>query len=193
MGTHGMVCPICESGPLGEVQGTNSVEYKGVSQAIVMLYSVCEACGSEQLSDLQSRSNKRVMIEFKKHVEGLLTGVEVKRLRERLGISQVDAANIFGGGPVAFSKYENDDVMQSEAMDNLLRLASEVPGVKEHLAARAGVKLGSRVESVGQVELNESGDKWLTAVMEKPITTLRKTVVRCQNEPLNGEDWVLCA
>ena len=37
-------------------------------------------------------------------------------------MTQGQAARLFGGGPVAFSKYENDDVAQSESMDNLLRL-----------------------------------------------------------------------
>jgi HTH-type transcriptional regulator/antitoxin MqsA len=37
-------------------------------------------------------------------------------------MTQGQAAKLFGGGPVAFTKYENDDVMQSEAMDTLLRL-----------------------------------------------------------------------
>jgi len=31
-------------------------------------------------------------------------------------LSQSVAAQVFGGGPVAFSKYENDDVSQSEPM-----------------------------------------------------------------------------
>ncbi|QJC54805.1 Antitoxin MqsA [Polaromonas vacuolata] len=37
-------------------------------------------------------------------------------------MTQGQAARLFGGGPVAFTKYENDDVAQAESMDNLLRL-----------------------------------------------------------------------
>ena len=79
------------------------------------------------------------MVAFKKRVDGLLTGSEVKSLRERLGLRQSDAARIFGGGPVVFSKYESDDVAQSEAMDRLLRVATEVPGAFEYLTKRAQV------------------------------------------------------
>jgi HTH-type transcriptional regulator/antitoxin MqsA len=52
----------------------------------------------------------------------LLTGAEILALRKRYGLTQPQAARLFGGGPVAFSKYENDDVAHSEAMDKLLRL-----------------------------------------------------------------------
>lgn len=47
---------------------------------------------------------------------------------------------MFGGGPVAFSKYESDDVMQSDAMDKLLRLAAEVPAALDKLMSDAGVE-----------------------------------------------------
>lgn len=78
---------------------------------------------------------------IKKKVDGLLIGCEIKALRSPLGISQAQASVIFGGGPVAFFKYENDDVMQSEAMDKLLRVANDVPAAFKHLAQKAGVEL----------------------------------------------------
>ncbi|MGH8759320.1 MAG: type II TA system antitoxin MqsA family protein [Burkholderiales bacterium] len=55
-------------------------------------------------------------------MDGLLTGAEITVLRQQYQLTQSQAARLFGGGPVAFSKYENDDVAQSEFMDNLLRL-----------------------------------------------------------------------
>ena len=59
---------------------------------------------------------------FRKSVDGLLTGTEICALRDKYKLTQGQAAKLFGGGPVAFSKYENDDVSQSESMDTLLRL-----------------------------------------------------------------------
>lgn len=188
MGTHGAVCPICESGRLSEERGTNSVDYKGVSQELVMLYSVCDACGSEQVTDGQSRANKRVMVEFKKQVEGLLIGAEVKPLRIRFGISQAEAAQIFGGGPVAFSKYENDDVMQSEPMDKLLRTARDVPGAIEYLARNAGIELTRTVETAG---FNGNGERWLNAIMERPVRPPKLKLVELHADVQNDEQWVM--
>ena len=133
------MCQICGEGHLEARVEKNPVEYKSVSNALDMHYSICSACGSELASAIDTRSNKRAMMAFKKAVDGLLTGVQVRALREKLGINQAQAAQIFGGGPVAFSKYESDDVAQSEAMDKLLRLAETVPAAFAHLAEDAGV------------------------------------------------------
>lgn len=134
------VCSICGKGNLYPHLGTNSVEYKGQSAELEFQFSLCDACGSEQSDASQLRANKRAMVAFKKRVDNLLAGAEVRRLRVKLGLRQAVAAQVFGGGPVAFSKYESDDVAQSDAMDKLLRLASELPAAFELLARRAGVE-----------------------------------------------------
>ncbi|MGP4932911.1 type II toxin-antitoxin system MqsA family antitoxin [Pseudoalteromonas nigrifaciens] len=134
------VCSICEEGELHAQVGSNPVEYKNTHKELPMHYSECECCGSEITLPEQSRTNKRLMIAFKKEVDGLLTGSQLKELRNTLGLTQAEAARIFGGGPVAFSKYEADDVTQSEAMDKLLRLAAEIPAASHKLMVDAGVE-----------------------------------------------------
>ncbi|PLY15326.1 MAG: type II toxin-antitoxin system MqsA family antitoxin [Sedimenticola sp.] len=133
------LCPICGEGNLHPEVGKNPVEYKGQTTELDLHYSLCDACGSEQADATQTRVNKRLMIAFKKRVDGLLVGAEVRAVREKLGLSQAEAAQAFGGGPVAFSKYESDDVAQSEAMDKLLRLAAELPSAFDLLCRRAGL------------------------------------------------------
>jgi HTH-type transcriptional regulator/antitoxin MqsA len=134
-------CPICGEGHLGHRVEKNAVEYNGRSTHLDCHFSVCDSCGSELASPTQARDNKRMMIAFKKKVDGLLTGDDVKAIRQHLGINQTQAAVIFGGGPVAFSKYENDDVMQSESMDRLLRVASKFPDAFIFLAQYAGIEI----------------------------------------------------
>ena len=51
-----------------------------------------------QADAAQTRVNKRLMIAFKKRVDGLLTGAEVRALREKLSLSQTEATQVFGGG-----------------------------------------------------------------------------------------------
>ncbi|MEO9944932.1 type II toxin-antitoxin system MqsA family antitoxin [Paraglaciecola sp.] len=145
-------CPICEEGILEARIGTNEVEYKGKGKTIPMHYSECACCGSEQASSSDLRKNKRLMIEFKKEVDGLLTGKELKEIRIELVLTQADAAKIFGGGPVAFSKYEADDVAQAESMDKLLRLAHAVPEAYAHLTHNSGY--------TKEVEQEISSEQW---------------------------------
>ena len=131
------LCPICEEGNLTAQKDQNKVEYKGKTSFLDNHFSICDCCGAEQANTQQIKTNKRLMIAFKKAVDGLLNGSDVRLIREQLGLKQSDAAKIFGGGPVAFSKYEANDVAQSEAMDKLLRVAAKVPEAFVHLAKSA--------------------------------------------------------
>ncbi len=162
----GIKCPICGEDSLQPQIGKNAVEYKGMHQEIDLHFSLCDACGSEQADPVQLRQNKRAMVAFKKEVDGLLSGEKVRALRERLGLSQAEAAKIFGGGPVAFSKYESDDVAQSDAMDRLLRLADELPAAFGLLARRAGLE--SRVETAWEEAVEWSVSPDLTPATQPP-------------------------
>ncbi|MBU2783572.1 MAG: type II toxin-antitoxin system MqsA family antitoxin [Acidithiobacillus caldus] len=133
-------CPLCGEGSLVLHHEEQTVEYRGTTGNIPYRYKVCTSCGSEQADMDDLRFNRRAMRAFKKSVDGLLTGEEVRRIRERLRITQAKAATLFGGGPVAFSKYESDDIVQSEAMDKLLRLADAFPEtVLTFLRQREGI------------------------------------------------------
>lgn len=134
----GSICPICEEGRLIEKVEMDAAEYRGHTRELPLHFSECDACGSETATAEQTRENKRGMIAFKKEVDGFLTGEEIVALRRRLGLKQAEAAQIFGGGPVAFSKYEKNDVTQSESMDRLLRVANKFPMVAVWLANEAG-------------------------------------------------------
>ena len=116
------LCPICGQGHVtGHVEQVES-EYKGHKAFLPMHYQQCDTCHSDLAGAKDSKLNKRAVIAFRKSVDGLLTGAEICALRDRYKLTQSQAAKLFGGGPVAFSKYENDDVVQSESMDKLLRL-----------------------------------------------------------------------
>lgn len=176
MNTSSAICPICGEGHLKAMAAKNAVEYKGHTVELATQYSVCDVCGSEQADTAQTRANKRAMIAFKKQVDGLLTGAEVRAIRERLGINQADASRIFGGGPVAFSKYENDDVMQSEAMNKLLRLAAEVPEAFARLQQQAGM---SPVIVVG----------WSRVEIEKTVEKRPTLTVISTSQPESDREW----
>ncbi|MBA8870139.1 MULTISPECIES: type II toxin-antitoxin system MqsA family antitoxin [Pantoea] len=136
------LCPVCEQGILAPEQDQNPVTYKGITKVLPMRLSVCSCCGSETATTADLRENKRIANEFKKKVDGLLTGCELRHLRtEQWCISQDMASKIFGGGPKAFSKYESDDVVQSEAMDKLLRIAASVPEVLDVLKTMSGIEI----------------------------------------------------
>ncbi len=116
------LCSICGEGHVTCHIDQVKSEYRGKTALVHMHYKSCNVCGSDFAGADKSRLNKRSILAFRKAIDGLLTGAEICALRERYGISQKQASSLFGGGPVAFSKYENDDVAHSESMDKLLRL-----------------------------------------------------------------------
>lgn len=180
MRNHEKKCPVCDEGLLRAQIGKNTVDYKEQSAELDLHYSVCDACGSEQTDAAQMRTNKRAMLAFRKRVDGLLSGEEVRALRRRLNLSQGEAAKVFGGGPVAFSKYESDDVVQSEAMDRLLRLVATMPEALHYLQRQAG--LGG-----------EGAVPWTAARMVLPREERHALKVIASSVPEPEPSWRKCA
>lgn len=116
------LCPICGEGHVTDHVDQVESEYKGQKKLLPLHYQLCDTCHSDFAGAKESKLSKRGIMAFRKSVDGLLTGAEICALRDKYKLTQTQAAMLFGGGPVAFSKYENDDVSQSEAMDSLLRL-----------------------------------------------------------------------
>jgi HTH-type transcriptional regulator / antitoxin MqsA len=116
------LCPICGEGHVTDHMDQFESEYKGEKAWLPLHYQLCDVCTSDFAGTKESKLNKRAVMAFRKSVDGLLTGNEICALRGKYKLTQTQAAKLFGGGPVAFSKYENDDVAHSEAMDTLLRL-----------------------------------------------------------------------
>ena len=56
-------------------------------------------------------------------------------IRKRLGLTQVQAARLMGGGDTAFSKCERVEVTQSAAMNSVLLLLDAFPDGLEVLRA----------------------------------------------------------
>lgn len=116
------LCPICGEGHVTHHVDQFENEYKGQKAMLPSHYKLCDTCHSDFAGSAEGKLNKRAIMAFRKFVDGLLTGAEICALRDLYKLTQAQAAKLFGGGPVAFSKYENDDVSQSESMDSLLRL-----------------------------------------------------------------------
>lgn len=134
------LCAICGEGHITAQTRTVETDYKGTKALLPMHYQLCDTCTSDYVGMAESKLNKRIVMAFRKQVDGLLTGDEITALRKQYKLTQAQAAQLFGGGPVAFSKYENDDVAQSEAMDTLLRLVRRSPAAFWALVEEKGLQ-----------------------------------------------------
>ena len=134
------LCPICGEGHVTASVQMVEYEYKGHRAELPSHYKQCDTCTSDFAGMAESKQNKRIVMAFRKQVEGLLTGDEITALRKQYQLTQAQAAKLFGGGPVAFSKFENVDVAQSEAMDTLLRLIRRSPAAFWALVEEKGLQ-----------------------------------------------------
>jgi HTH-type transcriptional regulator/antitoxin MqsA len=123
-------CPFCESGTLEQKAITETYTYKGHAFEIEQPSERCSECGEGILSGTDLEATDKQIREFQARVDGLLTSQEIRRIRKKLKLTQKQAAQIFGGGPNAFSRYERGETTPLKATSNLLRLLDRHP---EHL------------------------------------------------------------
>lgn len=144
MTKHAEICPDCEIGHLQSEAYSEEIEYRDRTLRVEGLVClVCDRCGAEIFRPEQIRANDRCIAETKRRADGLLLADEIRGIRASLGLTQHEAAAIFGGGANAFSKYERGEVIQSVAMDRLLRLVARHPILLLELAMAAGIRTRS--------------------------------------------------
>ena len=132
--SNDLVCPRCSKDEIAEFQYSDTVDFRGLELDVEgLLRSKCVACGHTWESASQYAANNStikaaygVERDRLRKQHGLLSGTEIVRIREQLGLNQREAASLFGGGYNAFNKYESGEVLQSLAMDKLLRLANVI-------------------------------------------------------------------
>ncbi|MHB1700971.1 MAG: type II toxin-antitoxin system MqsA family antitoxin [Acidobacteriaceae bacterium] len=124
-----MKCPICGQAEL--VQDTRDLPYayKGESTIIPSVAGdFCPACGEAILSPQESARSSAMMLEFNKQVNAsIIDPAFIVSVRKKLALDQKEAAEIFGGGVNAFSRYENGKTKPPLALVKLLKVLDRHP------------------------------------------------------------------
>jgi HTH-type transcriptional regulator / antitoxin MqsA len=114
-------CPVCGGDLVRETRSVTT-EYRGYSQRYEQPGQYCSSCGEAFLGPADLAATAALRKDFDCSVDRLLTSAEIRAVRSRLKLSQKRAGELFGGGPMAFSKYERGLATQSRSTDILLRL-----------------------------------------------------------------------
>ncbi|MGH8162266.1 MAG: type II toxin-antitoxin system MqsA family antitoxin [Gammaproteobacteria bacterium] len=137
-----LICPVCERGHLTPQTYSDEFSYRGKMLRVDGLEGyLCDTCGADPVFETQIRRGHAKYQDARRRADGLLIGSEIRELRKQLGLTQQQAARIFGGGANAFSKYERGDVMQSVAMDRLIRVCIRHPQLLSEIAEEEGVNV----------------------------------------------------
>ena len=132
-------CVMCDEGLLIKKTVIDNVDFKGQVLKVPNTHLECNLCGCIELDNEYMKVNNRALNIEKKKALDLFTGSEIKEIREGLRLSQTEASAIFGGGKVAFSKYENDDVIQSKSMNTLIGAANRIPDLLPYLVSQSSL------------------------------------------------------
>lgn len=131
MNTEASQCPICGHDDMRKKVGTETFQYKGKNfdYPNYITYE-CQSCGEAIVDKKTLKESGRAIRDFYRQVDGLLTSQEIRRIREtKLWLTQDKASELLGGGAKSFARYENSEVIQSKAMDKLLRILDNDPSI----------------------------------------------------------------
>jgi HTH-type transcriptional regulator/antitoxin MqsA len=96
----------------------------------------CPACDESVLDAAQSRRTMDLMLAFNKQVNASIVDPEfIVSVRKKLELDQREAAEIFGGGINAFSRYENGKTKPSLALVKLLKVLDRHPDLLAEVRA----------------------------------------------------------
>ncbi|SFU70329.1 type II toxin-antitoxin system MqsA family antitoxin [Pseudoduganella namucuonensis] len=132
-----MNCPICGAAELVHDTRDISYAYKGETTVLPQVTGdFCPACGESLLGVDESRRTMDLMLEFNKRVNSAVVDPAfIVRVRKKLQLDQREAAEIFGGGVNAFSRYETGKTKPPVALVKLLKVLDRHPHLLEEVRA----------------------------------------------------------
>lgn len=124
-----MKCPVCGAAELIHDTRDLPYTYKGESTVIsAVTGDFCPACAESILDAAESNRVMREMRAFSRQVNAAIVDPGfITKVRKKLDLDQREAAEIFGGGVNAFSRYENGKTKPPLALVKLLKLLDRHP------------------------------------------------------------------
>jgi HTH-type transcriptional regulator / antitoxin MqsA len=132
-----MKCPSCAAGELVRDTRDMPYTYKGETTVIPgVTGDFCLACGEAILEAAEATRTSAAMLEFNKQVNASIVDPGfIIRVRKKLALDQREAAEIFGGGVNAFSRYENGKTRPPLALVKLLKVLDRHPELLNEVRA----------------------------------------------------------
>ena len=132
-----MKCPVCGAAELVHDIRDLPYTYKGETTVIpAVTADFCPACDESITDMLETERVMREMQAFNKQVNAAYVDPGyIARVRRKLDLDQRQAAELFGGGVNAFSRYENGKTKPPLALVKLLKLLDRHPDLLNEVRA----------------------------------------------------------
>ena len=112
---------------------TSTIDHAGMTATVDGLAGWrCDACGEVEFDAASARRYAAAGDDLIRR-QRARQSKEIRRIRRKLGLSQVAAARLTGGGHNAFSRYERGKATPMPAVVNLFRLLDRHPELLKDL------------------------------------------------------------
>lgn len=130
-----MKCPVCGAAELIHDTRNLPYTYKGETTVVAAVTGdFCPACAESILDAGETNRVMREMDAFSKQVNAAIVDPAfIVTVRKKLNLDQRQAAEIFGGGVNAFSRYENGKTKPPVALIKLLKLLDRHPNLIDEI------------------------------------------------------------
>jgi HTH-type transcriptional regulator/antitoxin MqsA len=123
-------CPLCGAGTLRDGVKAVTETYKGKSFTAEAHGAFCDQCAEGFVTFDATEEN--AWLAFRDRVDRA-EAAELSRIRKKLKLTQMEAAQLAGGGKNAFSRYERGQAKPVAAVINLFRLLDHHPDLLAEL------------------------------------------------------------
>ncbi len=132
-----MKCPVCGAAELIHDTRDLPYTYKGETTLIASVTGdYCPACAESVLDAAESDRVMREMRTFSRQINAAIVDPAfIASVRKKLALDQREAAEIFGGGANAFSRYENGKTKPPLALVKLLKMLDRHPDLLDEVRA----------------------------------------------------------
>ena len=132
-----MKCPVCAAAELIEDTRDVPFSYKGESTIIpAVTGEFCPACDEVILNREHGDRYSELIGVFQRQVNAAFVDPNyITRVRRKLDLDQRQAAELFGGGVNAFSRYENGKTKPPLALVKLFKLLDRHPDLLDEVRA----------------------------------------------------------
>lgn len=132
-----MKCPVCGAAQLVHDTRDRPYTYKGETTLITAVTGeFCPACDESVLDLAESERVLGEMRAFSKQVNAAIVDPAfISSVRKKLQLDQREAAELFGGGVNAFSRYENGKTRPPLALVKLFKVLERHPELLSEIRA----------------------------------------------------------
>lgn len=120
-------CPFCGCKSYYHQTRSMKLRYKSHPITVQQPGYWCDECGEGVIGGEDRKATQKELQMLRAQIDHLLTPDDIKHIRERLHLTQRKAAEIFGGGINAFSRYERGETPVPKSLSQLFLLLNKHP------------------------------------------------------------------